>query len=72
LKKRSKYRYFSELEWAEQFMDGSLLFRSLSHFKKIEDGEVRGDLREGAISFQPEPPRFRIGLRKSAFVQASD
>jgi hypothetical protein len=35
-------------------MDGYLLFRSLSHFKGIEDGEVRGDLREGAVSFQPE------------------
>lgn len=54
MKKRSKYRYFSELERAEQFMDGDLVFRSLSHFKKIEDGEVRGDLREGVISFQPE------------------
>jgi hypothetical protein len=52
--KRSKYRYFSEHEWAERFMDGSLLFRSLSHFKKIEDGEVRGDSREGSILFKPE------------------
>jgi len=34
VKKKSKYRYFSELERAEQFMDGSLVFRSLSHFKK--------------------------------------
>ena len=35
-------------------MDGSLLFRSLSHFQNIEDGEVRGDLREGSISYKPE------------------
>ncbi len=35
-------------------MDGELRFRSLSQFKQIEDGEVRGDLREGSISFQPK------------------
>src|SRR5262245_39114840 len=35
-------------------MDGELLFRSLSHFTKIEDGDVRGDLREGTLSYQPE------------------
>jgi hypothetical protein len=54
VKKRSKYRYFTGVEWAEKFMDGGLLFRSLSHFKNIEDGEVRGDLREGSISYQPK------------------
>ncbi len=54
MKKFSKYRYFSEVEWAEKFMDGELRFRSLSHFKQIEDGEVRGDLREGSISFKPK------------------
>jgi hypothetical protein len=35
-------------------MDGELRFRSLSYFKQIEDGEVRGDLREGSISYQPK------------------
>lgn len=35
-------------------MDGELGFRSLSQFKQIEDGEVRGDLREGSITFQPK------------------
>jgi hypothetical protein len=54
VKKRSKYRYFDEVKWAETFMDGELRFRSLSHFKQIEDGEVRGDAAEGLISFQPE------------------
>ncbi len=54
MKKRSKYRYFSQVEWAEKFMDGELRFRSLSYFKQIEDGEVRGDLREGSVSYQPQ------------------
>jgi hypothetical protein len=54
MKKRSKYRYFTELEWAEQFMDGSLLFRSLSYYHQIEDGKVRGDPNEGSVSFKPD------------------
>ena len=35
-------------------MDGSLLFRSLSHYLQIEDGEVRGDLNEGTVSYKPK------------------
>jgi hypothetical protein len=54
VKKRSKYRYFTEIKWAEKFMDGELRFRTLSHFKKIEDGEIRGDAGEGSISYKPE------------------
>jgi hypothetical protein len=34
-------------------MNGELRFNSLSHFKQIEDGKVRGDDREGSISYQP-------------------
>ena len=52
--KHSRYRYFDELRWAEAFMDGELLFRSLSHFHQIEDGEVRGDANEGSVSFKPK------------------
>ena len=35
-------------------MDGELLFRSLSHYHQIEDGEVRGDANEGSVSFKPK------------------
>jgi hypothetical protein len=52
--KHSRYRYFDQPKWAELFMDGSLMFRSLSHYHRIEDGEVRGDLNEGQVSFKPE------------------
>src|SRR4051794_4802208 len=31
----SRYRYFDEVGWAEAFMDGELLFRSLSHYHQI-------------------------------------
>ncbi len=51
--KRSKYKYFARRERAEQFMDGELLFRSLSYFLQIEDGGVRGDHREGTLVLQP-------------------
>ena len=37
-----RYRYFAEVKWAEAFIDGSLLFRSLSHYHRIEDCEVSG------------------------------
>jgi hypothetical protein len=32
----SRYRYFDELKWAEAFMEGRLMFRSLSHYLQIE------------------------------------
>jgi hypothetical protein len=35
-------------------MDGELRFRSLSHFKQLEDGEIRGDHREGSVFYQPK------------------
>ena len=52
--RHSRYRYFDEVRWAEAFMDGELLFRSLSHYHQIEDGEVRGDASEGSVSFRPK------------------
>ncbi len=35
-------------------MDGRLMFRSLSHYHQIEDGEVRGDSNEGSVTLKPE------------------
>ena len=34
-------QYFSECQWAERFLDGEILFRSLSYFRDYEDSEVR-------------------------------
>jgi len=51
---RALCRYFSRDEHAHQFLSGSLLFRSLSFFKDIEDGQIRGDEHEGRFRFAPE------------------
>jgi hypothetical protein len=51
--KPTRYRYFDEVCWAEAFMDGSLMFRSLSHYLQIEDGEIRGDAHEGSVTLRP-------------------
>ena len=48
------YKYFSERKWAEAFLDGSMLFRSLSHFRDLEDKNVREDEKEGVSIFRPK------------------
>jgi len=40
------YKYFSERKWAEAFLDGSMLFRSLSYFRDLEDKNVRETRRK--------------------------
>ncbi|KQU95204.1 hypothetical protein [Devosia sp. Root105] len=47
------YRYFTELRYAEAFIKGSLLFRSLSYYRDYEDDEVRADQSEGRATFKP-------------------
>ena len=39
--RRSLYKYFSERKWAERFLDGEILFRSLAYFRDYEDGNIR-------------------------------
>ena len=48
------YKYFSDRKWAEAFLDGSILFRSLSYFRDLEDKNVREDDKEGVSIFRPE------------------
>jgi hypothetical protein len=51
---RSKlFKYFSHKKWAEAFLEGELLFRSLSYFRDYEDGGVRSDALEGVSVFRP-------------------
>jgi hypothetical protein len=52
--RRSLYKYFSKHEWAEAFLDGKVLFRSLSYFRDFEDKQVREDQNEGTAIFRPE------------------
>jgi hypothetical protein len=51
--KQSLFKYFSERRYAEDFLDGKLLFRSLAYFRDIEDA-ARGDQYEGTSTFRPE------------------
>lgn len=52
--RHSLYKYYSELKWANAFLDGNLLFRSLSYFRDLEDNNVREDQNEGTAIFRPE------------------
>ena len=54
MRRRSLYKYFSERKWAEAFIKGEVLFRSLSYFRDYEDNNVREDQNEGTSIFRPE------------------
>lgn len=51
--RRRLYRYFDQLQWVDDFLDGKLLFRPLSYYRAYEDHQVRGDKNEGVAVFQP-------------------
>src|SRR5258706_5818187 len=53
LMKRSLYKYFTEQKYAEEFLDGKMLFRSLAYFRDDEDA-ARGDEYEGTSKFLPD------------------
>jgi hypothetical protein len=51
------YKFFSERRWAEAFLEGEVLFRSLAYFRDYEDNtstQVRGDHYEGTRTCMPE------------------
>lgn len=50
---RRLYKYFSERKWAEKFLEGEILFRSLAYFRDYEDQEIRGDQNEGSAIYDP-------------------
>jgi hypothetical protein len=52
--RHSLYKYFTKRKWADAFLDGEILFRSLSFFRDYEDKHVRGDQEEGTSVFRPE------------------
>lgn len=54
MRRRNLYKYFSERKWAEAFINGEVLFRSLSYFRDYEDNNVREDQNEGTSIFRPE------------------
>lgn len=50
----SWYKFFSERKYAEAFLDGSVLFRSLAYFRDYEDAQIIGDRYEGTRTWMPE------------------
>jgi hypothetical protein len=53
MSRRSLYKYFTKHKWADAFLDGEILFRSLAYFRDLEDENVREDQNEGVSVFQP-------------------
>ena len=51
--RRSLYKYFTKRKWADAFLDGEVLFRSLAYFRDYEDENVRKDRNEGNAVFRP-------------------
>ncbi len=52
--RRSLFKYFKDRRWADAFLDGQILFRSLAYFRDYEDEQVRGDRKEGTSVYRPE------------------
>jgi hypothetical protein len=50
---RCLYKYYDNPKWADAFLDGELLFRSLAYFRDCED-KKRQDQNEGKTVFRPE------------------
>ena len=53
MQRHSLYKYYSDQRWADDFLDGKLLFRSLAYFRDYEDKQVREDQKEGTSVFRP-------------------
>src|SRR5882762_3730947 len=53
MRRRSLYKYFTERKWADAFLQGEVLFRSLAYFRDYEDECVRKDKKEGTAVFRP-------------------
>lgn len=47
------YRYFEREEYADAFLDGRVYCHNLQYYVNIEDGEVRGDAKDGSLVHQP-------------------
>src|SRR5947208_1936295 len=50
--RHSLFKYYDKHCWAEKFLDGEVLFRSIAYFRECEDA-VRGDEYEGTSTFLP-------------------
>ncbi len=54
MRRHSLFKYYASRRWADEFLGGKLLFRSLSYLHDIEDKNVREDQNEGNAIFRPK------------------
>ena len=54
MKRHSLFKYYDACKWAEAFLEGDLLFRSLAYYRDQEDNMVREDQNEGTSVYRPE------------------
>ena len=52
MRRRSLFKYFTKPQYAEAFLNGEMLFRSLAYFRDYEDA-IRGDEYEGTSAYRP-------------------
>src|SRR5258708_34915972 len=52
--RRSLYKYFTNLKYADAFLNGEVFFHSLAYFRDYEDKNVREDKNEGNSVYRPE------------------
>ena len=73
--KHSLFRYYDDERWAAAFLSGDFRFRSLAHFRDLEDKGVRGDANEGRAMVQPsaglEITNQRTGAKHRAVAMTS-
>jgi hypothetical protein len=53
LMRHSLFKYYDQRTWAENFLKGEMLFRSLSYFRDCEN-PARGDEYESTSTFLPD------------------
>src|ERR1022692_2745176 len=54
--RHSRYKYFSRLEYAEQFLDGKVFCQTAAFFRDYEDAQAQqviGDEYEGTRLYRP-------------------
>lgn len=51
--RRSLFKYYSQIKYAEALLNGEVFFQSLGYFRNYEDDNTRGDELEGTSVYKP-------------------
>ncbi len=51
--RRSLFKYYSQVKYAEALLKGEVFFQSLGYFRNYEDDNTRGDELEGTSVYKP-------------------